>query len=145
MFNLKEEIQKNIVRYLVPVIIGLIFLPLGSFLIEFLSLVQKQVIPSLTQKSLLSLSGILFLLVLFQFVWIIYLEKKYHTKFILKLNVLWDKNKNPHCPVCKIPLKYYGAQTKRHPNCKCPKCNQVFLLTDNNGNIYSLSDAQSTI
>jgi len=51
----------------------------------------------------------------------------------LMFGILWDKEKNPHCPVCKNPgLKYgeYGYQLGYH----CNPCKQLFPLADASGN-----------
>ena len=50
----------------------------------------------------------------------------------LKFGILWDKDKNPHCPVCKNGGLHYGDwnyQLGYH----CNNCNKVFGLTDSAG------------
>lgn len=53
--------------------------------------------------------------------------------FKLKYGVYWDKDKNPHCPNCKIPLAAYDKYHSSGWGYYCNPCNNVFPLKDANG------------
>jgi len=89
------------------------------------------VIESSLDKSLLvsllfaSMALNIIILVIF---WIF--QKK--SNFKLKYGIYWDKDKNPHCPNCKIPVTEYAD----HPEgwgYNCRACNKFFSLADMNG------------
>ena len=53
-------------------------------------------------------------------------------KLRLLYGILWDKDKNPHCPVCKNPGVQYdnwNYQWGYH----CRNCKQTFALVDSSG------------
>lgn len=53
--------------------------------------------------------------------------------FRVKYGIYWDRDKNPHCPNCKIPIAGYN----RYDTGKgfyCKPCNKIFRLTDVAGN-----------
>jgi hypothetical protein len=84
---------------------------------------SKEVIVSLL---LASLALNIILVILF---WV--LHKK--PEFKLKYGIYWDKENNPHCPNCKIPIGGYDEyQTGKGYYCK--PCGKIFPLTDANGN-----------
>lgn len=50
----------------------------------------------------------------------------------LKYGILWDKERNPHCPVCKhggLNYNEWGYQL----GYRCNNCEKVYGLTDNDG------------
>ena len=55
--------------------------------------------------------------------------KKPEPEFQLHYGVYWDKNRNPHCPVCKNPVVYdnWGYQGFGY---HCQPCNKVTPLKD---------------
>jgi hypothetical protein len=52
--------------------------------------------------------------------------------FKLKYGIYWDKEKNPHCPNCKIPLAGYGMYSSGK-GYYCKPCGKIFPLTDASG------------
>lgn len=62
----------------------------------------------------------------------------------LKYGILWDKDKNPHCPVCK-----HGGLNYNEWNYQigyfCNSCDKVFGLTDASGNNIKRADAVATL
>ena len=59
-----------------------------------------------------------------------FLSKK--EPFRLKYGIYWDKDKNPHCPACKIPVAAYGEyQAGKGYYCKPGK--KIFSLADASG------------
>lgn len=52
--------------------------------------------------------------------------------FRLKYSIYWDKDKNPHCPACKIPLGQY-AQYQTGTGYYCKPCGKIFALVDATG------------
>jgi hypothetical protein len=59
-----------------------------------------------------------------------------------KFGVLWDKDKEPHCPACQSPLSQavFGGNV----DLNCIKCNQTIWLTDNNKDI-NLEEARELL
>lgn len=54
-------------------------------------------------------------------------------KLRLVYGILWDKNKNPHCPVCKNPGIQYDNWNYQW-GYRCLNCNKTFALVDSLGN-----------
>jgi hypothetical protein len=52
--------------------------------------------------------------------------------FKLKYGIYWDKDKNPHCPNCKIPVAGYN-EYQAGWGYYCKPCGKVFALTDASG------------
>ncbi|MCK4823768.1 hypothetical protein KA005_48895, partial [bacterium] len=53
--------------------------------------------------------------------------------FKLKYGIYWDKDKNPHCPNCKIPIGGY-AKYQTGTGYYCKPCKKIFPLCDASGN-----------
>ena len=68
-------------------------------------------------------------LIFFIVVWIT--SKK--EPFRLKYGIYWDKDKNPHCPSCKIPVAAYGDYQMSGKGYYCKPCQKVFALADASG------------
>ena len=54
-------------------------------------------------------------------------------KLQLKYGIYWDKNKNPFCPKCKIPLGAYDNYYMDDIGYLCKSCNKVYPLIGNMG------------
>ena len=52
--------------------------------------------------------------------------------FKLKYGIYWDKDKNPHCPSCKIPVAAYGKYSSGK-GYFCRSCGKLFPLADASG------------
>ncbi|HUX90139.1 MAG TPA: hypothetical protein VMV48_05560 [Gallionellaceae bacterium] len=85
--------------------------------------VSKQVLLALLVTSLVL--NFIFLIV----VWLT--SKK--EPFRLKYGIYWDKDKNPHCPSCKIPVAAYGDYQLGGRGYYCKPCKKVFALADASG------------
>jgi len=77
----------------------------------------------------LLLSSLALNIVLVILFWV--LHKK--PEFKLKYGIYWDKDKNPHCPNCKIPIGAYSEYSAGNGYYYKP-CGKIFPLTDANGN-----------
>ncbi|WP_345978898.1 hypothetical protein [Sulfurimonas sp. HSL3-2] len=66
------------------------------------------------------------------------------SEFQLKYGIYWDKDKNPHCPNCKIPI---GAYNKYHAGWGyyCKPCKNIYPLTDAAGNNIKPEQAVSEL
>lgn len=53
--------------------------------------------------------------------------------FRLKYGIYWDKEKNPHCPSCKIPVAAYGDYQTSGKGYYCKPCKKIFALADASG------------
>jgi hypothetical protein len=60
----------------------------------------------------------------------------------LHYGILWDKNKNPHCPVCKnAGLQYAEWGVAGQLGYRCNPCNQLYSLCDASGKDISPENA----
>lgn len=51
----------------------------------------------------------------------------------VKYGIYWDREKNPHCPNCRIPIGSY-ADYDAGKGYYCKPCNKIFKVTDVSGN-----------
>jgi len=65
-------------------------------------------------------------------------------EFKLKYGIYWDKEKNPHCPNCKIPIGRYADYT-HGKGYLCRACNKIFSLADPSGNHVNPEQAISEL
>jgi len=65
-------------------------------------------------------------------------------EFKLKYGIYWDKERNPHCPNCKIPIGRYADYT-HGKGYFCRACNKVFSLADPSGNHVNPEQAISEL
>lgn len=63
------------------------------------------------------------------------------TELRLKYGILWDKDKNPHCPVCKNGGLNYNEWNYGQLGYYCNSCEQVFGLKDASGKDVKPVDA----
>ena len=59
--------------------------------------------------------------------------RKSEPEFQLKYGIYWDRNKNPHCPVCQKPVTY-GSWHNNRLGYYCNPCRKLTLLRDPAGN-----------
>lgn len=128
----------------IPLTLQLIIL-LGMWsigdLAKFISpnfLIGYERIPILTVVTTLALSCLL---------WItsyIILVIKSKDKLMPRFGVLWDKNKEPHCPSCKA---YLTRQPRADivMNFSCHKCNDFITLITDDGKDITLIEAQKLL
>ena len=67
------------------------------------------------------------------------------SEFKLKYGIYWDKDKNPHCPNCKIPIGAYGSYQSGGKGYYCKPCGKIFSLTDASGNHIEPEQAVSEL
>lgn len=67
------------------------------------------------------------------------------TDLKLKYGILWDKEKNPHCPVCKNAGLHYNEWNYGELGYRCNSCNQVFGLKDATGKDIKPADAVKSL
>lgn len=58
--------------------------------------------------------------------------RKPKSEYRLKYGIYWDKEKNPHCPVCKVPV-VYGEYVGHGRVYYCTSCKKFHRLADANG------------
>lgn len=77
----------------------------------------------------------------------LYFYLKNRNKLIVKFGILWDKNKEAHCPSCEKPLShYYFNKTVANPYYEfvCIHCNKkIYLMHDSEP--ISLPEAQKLL
>ena len=59
----------------------------------------------------------------------------------LKFGILWDREKNPHCPSCKNGGVRYGEYQWGEMGYYCNTCKDVFHLADAHGKDIAPADA----
>ena len=114
----------------VAVAIGVLIIWVGTKLSPIIVPAIEGKLPKETLVSLLLASLGLNLVIVILF-WI--LNKKSSGEFKLKYAIYWDKDKNPHCPNCKIPIGAYN-QYQAGWGYYCKPCGKLFPLTDYSGN-----------
>lgn len=62
-------------------------------------------------------------------------------EFKLKYGIYWDKQKNSHCPSCKIPIVAYDDYGIKGTGFYCKPCNKVFPLQNVSGNAIKPKEA----
>ena len=63
----------------------------------------------------------------------------------LRYGILWDSDKNPHCPVCKNAGLDYNEWNYGQLGYHCNSCGKVFGLKDATGKDIRPADAISTL
>jgi len=62
------------------------------------------------------------------------------TKLTLRFGILWDKEKNPHCPVCRNAGVRFGVYQSK-PSYFCNPCSKVYNIADASGNSLTPDEA----
>ncbi|MGZ3789253.1 MAG: hypothetical protein ACXVLQ_12065 [Bacteriovorax sp.] len=125
---IKNKILERAVELVVAALIvlfGWSAAQIAPIFIPFLNQIPKNVFIALLLTSIL-VNGIFGVVI-----WILASSNK--TRFKLKYGIYWDKDKNPHCPNCKIPIGAY-AKYQAGWGYYCKPCNKIFKLTDAHGN-----------
>ena len=58
----------------------------------------------------------------------------------LRFGILWDKEKNPHCPVCRNAGVRFGVYNAK-PSYFCNPCGKVYNIADSAGNSLTPEEA----
>ena len=66
-------------------------------------------------------------------------------EFKLLYGIFWDKNKSPHCPVCKNPGLHYDEWDYGQLGYRCKHCKETFGLKDSSGNDIKPAQAVSEL
>ncbi len=131
--NFKEKVENAFLSKAaegVAVAIGVLVIWVGTKLAPIVVPALEEKLPKETLVSLLLASlGLNFITVIL--FWI--LNKKPLAEFRLKYGIYWDKDKNPHCPNCKIPIGAYSEYTAGW-GYYCKPCGKIFPLSDASGN-----------
>ncbi|WP_303852671.1 hypothetical protein [Seleniivibrio woodruffii] len=104
---------------------------------DFIIKMKPMIVDYFSKESLLVFIMMLLLLVFILLVLVYVLRK---TDMVLKYGIFWDKNNNPHCPSCKIPLNIYGEYTIGN-GFYCESCKAVYPMADR-GFEFSVSKAR---
>ncbi|MGO4891466.1 hypothetical protein [Flavobacterium sp. W21_SRS_FM6] len=125
----------------VAVAVALILIWCGGKLAPIITPIIEEKAPKELLISLLfgSLALNLLLLILF---WALNRKK---SEFRLKYGIYWDKEKNPHCPNCKIPIGGYNSYSTGGVGYYCKPCGKIFPLTDSSGNDIKPEQAVSEL
>lgn len=136
--KIKDSFLRQIGITAALIVTGLIAWALSQIAPVVLPVIVK-VLPNRAFVGVLLLS-IVVNVVLAVVVWWLAKPKK-HLK--LCYGILWDKEHNPHCPVCKSGGLQYGKwnYAGRDVGYRCNKCEAVFGLTTAAGELVTPEDA----
>jgi len=144
--KVKEKIEESIFQILFGAIAGLLAIiatHIVSLVLPVLASIPNNVLLALLALSLLINIGLWF--------YTLHLSKQLKnlqdTKFNIGFGVLWDKDREPHCPVCKNLLSAYEEKrikNKIRGELTCINCNKTIPLSDQDG-FYRLDDAKEEL
>lgn len=77
--------------------------------------------------------------------YVIYLKRKH--RLTPKIGVLWDKNKEPYCPIHEKPLSRHKVKSsgKIVTGLDCRKCKESHHLMTDDGKLLSLEEAKKQV
>lgn len=136
-----DYLKKNIVTILLFLLNAIIFWLIGQFNSSVLPLIKNWN----SEILIWPLIGF-FLLFLIAIFIVIYYYGQLHPKNLFKtaFGIYWDKDKNPICPIDKIPLSHYYQFIRDNQlisGYSCPICKSDYYLRDKVGNNIELKDA----
>jgi len=126
---------------------------LAALFVSILSEISREVGPlvldtlsrSVSPTALLRLLSMCLLTMMIEMSFVIYLILKLKTKLKPRFGMLWDREKNPHCPACQSLLADLGNCAIGSIRFKCLKCNQGIMLVNDKGSIIELDKAKSLL
>lgn len=142
MDKAKETILKYAPQILIPLLLFLIVNTLKTVGGELLLFALPQ-ISKISLAKLLVLFGIT---ILIESALFFHLLNKYINKLNPKYGILWDKNKNAFCPVCKTHMSTYEENykpvysDKGFPAFICNNCKEYFPLNTKTGKPITLKE-----
>ena len=136
--NIIDTIKESAIKQIVSGIFGILLLLIGLIYPDIIPGIFRYIIQNLSKEALLKITSLAILLsiLLAGLSFTIYL--KYKPRLTAKCGVLWDKNKEAHCPACKSPLSestFYNAPANMHHFYKCINCDKEITLKHNGKNI----------
>ena len=129
---IKEEALKNVTKYSVMAILGMIgYLILN--ILEVLNPLWDKLIPELQNKTLVNLLGLSIIVIFIMSIYLAWLlfhksSNKSTNELKPKFGVYWDKEGNPFCPNCK---KLLGSPSAKGYAFNCKICKIYVQLIDN--------------
>ena len=83
-------------------------------------------------------------------IWLnLYLKQRIKNKIKLrpKFGVLWDRNKEPYCPICENPLARYKVRLsgKTETGFNCANCDKRFSLITDEGKRITVIEAKKLL
>ena len=143
-----NDIKAKAIELSIASVVGLIVGAIVTTLVWLFSDVPSAImslLPTLSSKVLTKLSLGLFVLVLFEAVWIYILRRRPQEKLRPCFGILWDKDANPYCPSCQKLLSNYHEGQHYVPSLRCTACQKSFTITDEEAQHYGLHDAKEFI
>ena len=126
-----ENVKKSVIARVAERVAILIVLVIAWVASAIAPVVGRVIMDSLSKEGIVTLllASLAINCVLLIVVWAVYKGPE----FRLKYGIYWDKDLNPHCPSCKIPVGGYGEYTGGGKGYYCKPCGKVFSLTDPHG------------
>lgn len=139
IFRAKEELLSHMFATCVAATTVLA----GWFLSLVAPILKPAILAALPAQAVLPLLLLSLLLNLIFAVLIYQTTKKQEPELQLRFGVYWDKNKNPHCPVCQKPVRYddWGYSGVGY---YCQPCKQVTTPKDLTGKNMTSTEALSS-
>jgi len=136
--NIIDTVKELSTKYLISSLFGLSLLLLGILYQDLFPIIYPEVIRKLPKEVFLKMTTLAILLVVLSSILSLLFYLKSKVKLIPKCGVLWDKNKEAHCPSCQSPLSegtFYNAPANMHYFYKCIKCDKKITLKHGGKNI----------
>lgn len=154
----KEKIKEVLLTELLTKIVGYILGALPT-LLTLMPQIRDQVQAVVPYSTLLIIAGLELTL---SSVFVYSLRKERNrlrdelaSKPFFKLNVYWDKELNPLCPICKNILSqidkanFFDGETWSSANdqlgVQCLKCNKLIQIKDDEGRVLRLAEAKKEL
>ncbi len=142
-----DTIKESTTKHILSAIFLVLGILIGSLFSETIPTLLPIIVQESSKSALLKMLSLAILLFFLSIAWSFIVYFEYRAKLTPKCGVLWDKNKEAHCPACDNLLsEYYVIQTSsiRHYKFKCIQCNkEIFLMY--NGDPISLFEAQKLL
>lgn len=145
--KITDTIKESATKCILSAIFGLLGILIGSLYSEIIPILLPTIIQELPKSILLKMLTLAILLFFLSFAWSFAIYSKYKTRLTPKCGVLWDKNKEAHCPACEKPLSEYcfvNIPSNPHYKFKCIQCDRDILLMHDSKPI-SLLEAQKLL
>jgi hypothetical protein len=142
------EALKRIIEKWPMAVIGLLGYFGGMVIEEIVPLYLEHAVSYKSQKVLLGLLGISFVIIIILISSTIYIYYKSKTKLIPMFGILWDKNQNAYCNICKKLLSNHGSlETVDGPIDAyfCVNCKEFFSMRNDKREILTLTAAKDLL
>ena len=141
--KIMDIIKENSIKLILSGLFAILVFLAGSIYHDLSLTFLQTILESISKQLLLKLFLMAIIGIVLISVLALYFYLKSKTKLIPKCGVLWDKNKEPHCPACEKPLSE-GYFSNPYYEFKCIQCGSYIRLM-HNAKPISLNEAQKLL